>query len=62
MLNCLQSCLYEPHLTCSITTAEILKGAEAPVKVPAWPSQTQSVERYVKITPEVTSHVFSKER
>ena len=62
MLNYFQSCLYEPHLTYSMTTAELLKGAEAPMKVPEWPCQTQSVERCVKITPEVTSNVFNEER
>ena len=62
MLNHFQSCLHEPHLTCPMTTAELLKGAEVPMKVPEWPSQTQSVERCVKITPDVTSRIFSKER
>ena len=52
----------EPPLTCSLTTQEVRGFIATPMKVPAWPSHTQSVERLVKRVTEASAHVFSHER
>lgn len=54
--------VYEPPLTCSMTTAEILALVSKPMMVPDWPSHTQSVERCVKMTTEAAAHVYSNDR
>lgn len=54
--------IYEPPLTCCLTTAEVKMLASKPMTVPDWPSHTQSVERCVKMTTEAAAHVYSQER
>lgn len=51
--------LTEPPLTCSLTTKNIKKFVASPMKVPDWPSHTQSVERLVKRVTEASAHVYS---
>ena len=52
----------EPPLTCNLATSAIRKFVDTPMKVPAWSSHTQSVERCVKMVTEAAGHVFSHER
>jgi hypothetical protein len=54
--------VYEPPLTCSLTTYDIKTFVSKAMVVPDWPSHTQSVERCVKMTTEAAAHVYSEER
>ena len=54
--------VFEPPLTCSLTTAEVKEFAKKPMTVPDWPSHTQSVERCVKMTSEAAAHVYTHDR
>ena len=54
--------LTEPPLTCSLTTKNIKEFVASPMKVPDWPSHTQSVERLVKRVTEASAHVYSHGR
>lgn len=54
--------LTEPPLTCSLTTKNIKEFVASSMKVPDWPSHTQSVERLVKRVTEASAHVYSHER
>ena len=56
------SAVYEPPLTCSLTTSEVKAFVNCPMVVPDWPSHTQSVERCVKMTTEAAAHVYSYQR
>ena len=52
----------EPPLTCNLTTAVIKSFVDTPMKVPAWSSHTQSVERLVQKVTTASGHVYSHER
>ena len=52
----------EPPLTTHLTDAQLQEIVENPMKVPDWPSHTQSVERCVKMVTEAASKVFSHEK
>ena len=49
--------LYEPPLTCSIPTDELVQILDAPMVVPAFPCHTQSVERGIRLINEVSTKV-----
>ena len=52
--------MYEPPLTCGLTTAEVKKFTTSPIKVPAWPCHAQGIERCVKQVTEAAGKVFSR--
>ena len=54
--------VYEPPLTCTLTTTEIKKFIDAPMKVPQWPCHGQSIERCVKQVTEAAGKVYSHEK
>ena len=49
-------------LTCHLSTEAVKEFINTPMKVPKWPSHTQSVERCVKMTSESACHVFGQVR
>jgi len=54
--------VYEPPLTCPMTTEEIENFTDQPMEVPDWTSHTQTIERCVKMTTEAAAHVYGQER
>ena len=50
----------EPPLTCHLSPEAVKEFINTPLKVPKWPSHTQSVERCVKMTSESACHVFGQ--
>uniref|UniRef100_UPI00358F4A34 uncharacterized protein n=1 Tax=Myxine glutinosa TaxID=7769 RepID=UPI00358F4A34 len=54
--------VYEPPLTCKLTTAEVKKFFDKPMQVPQWPSHTQSIERCVKQVTEAAGRVNTHEK
>ena len=52
----------EPPLTCHLSTEAVKEFIITPMKVTMWPSHTQSVERYVKMTSESACHFFGQAR
>ena len=52
----------EPPLTCHLSTEAVKEFINTPMKVPKWPSHTQSVKRCVKMTSESTCHVCGQIR
>ena len=54
--------IYEPTLTCKLTTAAVRKFIDEPMQVPQWPCHTQSIERCVKQVTEAAGKVYTHER
>lgn len=54
--------VYEPPLTCALTTSEVFKLIDKPMEVPMWPCHTQSIERCVKQVTEAASRVYTQEK
>ena len=52
----------EPLITTSIPTPELDKFIETPLRIPKYPSHTQSCERAVKEVTRASAHVFGAER
>ena len=52
----------EPPLTTHMTSDQLQELVHSPMKVPDWPSHTQSVERCVKMVTEAAGTVFSHEK
>uniref|UniRef100_A0A2D4JYV2 Uncharacterized protein n=1 Tax=Micrurus paraensis TaxID=1970185 RepID=A0A2D4JYV2_9SAUR len=49
--------VYEPPLTCKLTTVEIRKLIDEPMQVPQWSCHAQSIERCVKQVTEAANRV-----
>lgn len=54
--------VYEPPLTCKLTTSEVKKFIDKPMVVPQWPCHGQSIERCVKQVTEAAGRVYSHEK
>ena len=54
--------IFEPTLTCQLTTAEVRKIVDEPMLVPQWPCHSQSIERCVKQVTEAAGKVFTHEK
>ena len=54
--------VYEPPLTCKLTTEQVKKFVEEPMEVPQWPCHAQSIERCVKQLTEAASKVYTHEK
>ena len=52
----------EPLVTTSISTQELVQFLETPLKIPNYPSHTQSCERAVKEVSRASKHVFGADR
>lgn len=52
----------EPPPTCSLSTSEVKNFINAPMEVPNWHSNTQSIERLVQMVTEASVKYFSQEK
>jgi hypothetical protein len=54
--------VYEPPLTCNLSTQEVKKFISEPMQVPQWPCHGQSIERCVKQVTEAAGKVYTHEK
>ena len=54
--------VYEPPLTCDLTTTQVKRFIDDPMRVPLWPCHAQSIERFVKQVTEAAGRVYTHEK
>ena len=54
--------VHEPPMTCNLTTSDVRRFIDGPMRVPEWPSHAQGIQRCVKQVTEAAGKVFSHDK